>query len=168
MEDRDFEADESPPPRKEQEIPGSTREIGIMSTNVASWHSHGAAAVEAAEQCGATILCVQEVNISEEAVPGAAAAARRMGWTMIAVPQPRSRKGRTAVVLREPLSGFTITSEQSESGQLIAAEVMGGGSPTHSGVLLPPQGPGPGCSRGRDDAAPQPQRQDVGGGHGLE
>lgn len=129
MEDRDSEEGEASRPAGEQGLPGGARALGIVSINVASWHRHGAAAMEAAEQCGATILCVQETNISEEAVPGGAAAASRNGWSMTMVPQPRLRKGGVAVLLRDPRFGFHLTSEQPEWGQLIAVEVLGADRP---------------------------------------
>lgn len=48
---------------------------------------------------------------------------------MIVVPRPRSRKGGVAVLLCEPLSGFMLTVEQSEWGQLLAVEVLGADRP---------------------------------------
>lgn len=74
-------------------------------------------------------MCLQETNISEEVLPGAALTARKSGWSMISLPKPRLRKGGAAVLLRESPSGFLVKSEQEEWGQLLAVEVLGADRP---------------------------------------
>ena len=56
--------------------PGQLR---CASVNLASWHRHGRASLEAAGQLGVDILLAQEAGLTTQAMAGAVSAARAYG-----------------------------------------------------------------------------------------
>ena len=55
------------------------RSLGVISSNVSSFETHGVELLHRAAQMRVGLVCMQELNLAQEAIPGAGQAARQAG-----------------------------------------------------------------------------------------
>ena len=111
--------------------PGPSSCLALASWNICSWR-HVEAALAHADAHSASILCLQEVGLREQQLPGAAAFLRARGWQLAAIPahsSPGGGRGGVAILVREPLGLHVLSSFSAVAGQVLAARVFGASVP---------------------------------------
>ena len=96
------------------------RSLGVISSNVSSFETHGVELLHRAAQMRVGLVCMQELNLAQEAIPGAGQAARQAGWHLTAVPRPAGTlRGGVGILCKDPWSCIVVKSFHSSDAQLL-------------------------------------------------
>ena len=105
--------------------PSQSRKLTIWNQNISSWKQNGEAVLKTALDENVQVVCLQELNLSEAALPGARNTARRSGWEMYVARQTGMRRGGVAICVREPFGVSNVTCERAAQFQILSATVHG-------------------------------------------
>ena len=102
------------------------RPLKIWAHSLSSWHRHGLALLDRANDENVHVLTLCEVNLSRRALASATHVAANKGWHMLAVPTQGPRRGGVAVLVRSPLVALTMEEFTEDQSQGLVVEIHEG------------------------------------------
>ena len=99
--------------------------LKVWSLNLSSWNRHGRVLLEQATAEGVHLVAMQEVNLTQQGIPSASHAAAALGWQMLVLPKPHSRRGGVALLARQPLGLVELSRSQRKEAQSLSAHLLG-------------------------------------------